>query len=1065
MPNCLRFVAIACLFVFGLAAADSRGVVKFAGLPLPGAMVTASQGDKQVTAVTDEQGAYTLPDLTDGVWSTKVEMLCFATVTRDIAVSADSPAAEWEMKMLSFDEIKATAPPPAPSSGPAASTTAAAGQPAAGQPAAAGAPAANPSLVAAQQQVAAQAAAANAKGKGKGKAATPAAAQTGFQRADVSASGNAPPPPADAGAGSMGADASSSGASEAMVVNGSTSNGVERRSFGNGRRGPASMFNFNVMTSEYNSALNAKNYSVTGLDSPKPAQNTAVFGGSVGGPLWIPHLLRPNGGNFFVNYQGTRARSATTNPTTMPTLADRTGDFSQAVNSLGQPVTIYDPASGAPFPNAQIPQTRFSPQALALLKLYPTPNFVSTSLYNYQIPTVGQTDYDNFQVRLSRMLNTKNFVNGLIGYSRTRSQNESQFLFVDHTESTGIHTNEAWRHIFSRQFTGVLTFDYSRLAQTTTPNFANKENIAGEAGILGDDQTPLNWGPPSLGFSGGSGIAGLGDGNESLVRNQTIIVTPQFLWFRRPHNYSFQFDYKRQQFNNVGESNARGGFGFTGQATGLFNNGVFVPGTGYDFADFLLGVPDTASIAYGNADKYFRSTLWDASFNDDFRVTSTLSLQYGVRWDYYSPVIEKYGRLVNLDVTQGWANSAPVTGLDPVGSLTSQSYPTSLLKPDKHLFQPRVGIAWHPFLGSSLLIRAGYGLNANTSVYQGIAQYMSQQSPFSKSFSIPNNLTNPFTLANAFNATPTGSTTNTFAVDPNYLVGYVQTWTVSMQEDLPASLVGTLIYLGNKGTRSAQVFDPNTYPNGAVNPCPTCLPGYSYLTSNGNSHRESATLQLRRRFHNGIAAQGQYIYSKSIDDSAGLGGAGGTRAAQNWLNLSGERSLSGFDQRHNLQLTTQYSTGVGVHGGGLMSGWRGAMFKGWTFITNLNVGTGLPLTPSYSLTVAGVSTNLYRPLYTGQPIYDAPEGRFLNPDAFIAPLAGEWGNTGRNTITGPYQFGFSANMARTFATKLDVTINSTNILNHVVINGWNTVVNNAQFGLPTSANAMRTLQLQLRWRF
>ena len=208
----------------------------------------------------------------------------------------------------------------------------------------------------------------------------------------------------------------------------------------------------------------------------------------------------------------------------------------------------------------------------------------------------------------------------------------------------------------------------------------------------------------------------------------------------------------------------------------------------------------------------------------------------------------------------------------------------------------------------------------------------------------------------------------------------------------------------------------------------------------------------------------QYVYSKSIDD-AGLGGSASGLVAQNWLNLSGERGLSPFDQRHVVTLTAQYSTGVGVHGGTLMSGWRGAIFKGWTVVTNVNAATGLPMSPIYGVPVPDTTNLNQRPEYTGAALYDAPGGRFLNPLAYEAPVTGQWGNAGRNTITGPGQFSFNANMARTFASKLDLTISSTNPLNHVVITGWYNTVTSSQFGLPSAANGMRSLQVQMRWRF
>jgi hypothetical protein len=312
-------------------------------------------------------------------------------------------------------------------------------------------------------------------------------------------------------------------------------------------------------------------------------------------------------------------------------------------------------------------------------------------------------------------------------------------------------------------------------------------------------------------------------------------------------------------------------------------------------------------------------------------------------------------------------------------------------------------------------------------------------------------------------------TADQFAIDPNFKVGYVQTWYANFQKDLPASLIMIAGYTGIKGTRAVQEFYPNTYPVGVTGPCPTCPSGYIYETSNGNSTREAGSLQLRRRLHSGFTAQLQYTYSKSIDDAA-LGGRGqGTSVvAQNWLDLSGERGLSNFDQRHLLNFTMQYTTGQGLAGGSLLGGWRGALFKEWTVLSSVNVGTGLPLTPTAGLTVPGTGYSGIRPNYTGADVYSNAQGQFLNPLAFTPP-SGTWGNAGRDIITGPAQFSMNASFARTFRVRdrytLDLQFVSVNPINHVTFGSYNTLIDNPQFGTAQGPNAMRSIQTNLRLRF
>ena len=171
-----------------------------------------------------------------------------------------------------------------------------------------------------------------------------------------------------------------------------------------------------------------------------------------------------------------------------------------------------------------------------------------------------------------------------------------------------------------------------------------------------------------------------------------------------------------------------------------------------------------------------------------------------------------------------------------------------------------------------------------------------------------------------------------------------------------------------------------------------------------------------------------------------------------------------------MSVQAQYTTGMGVRGGTLLSGWRGALFKQWTFMTQVTAATGLPLTPVYPAPVRGTGvTGPVRPDYTGASVYAAPPGLFLNPAAYAPPAFGQWGNAGRNSITGPAQFLFNTSLGRTFQMSdrisLDLRVDATNALNHVTYPSWNTTFDNRQFGLPTIANPMRSMQTNVRLRF
>jgi hypothetical protein len=1001
----LRYGAITALAVAVLLATEHHGQVKFGGLPVPGATVTATQADKTFTAITDPLGAYSFPELSDGTWTIQVEMPGFAAFHQEVQVARDAPASDWNLIMLPLNEMHGVAAPASPA---------------------------------------------------------PTNTQSAFRRTDVkavAATTAAAAAPVESDAGAAANDELSQRAADGFLINGTANNAATSpfamaQAFGNNRRGSRSLYNGNIGVIFDNSSFDARPFSLTGQDTPRPDYNHVQGVFAFGGPIKIPRLIR-NGPNFFINYQWTRNRNASVGTGLMPDAAERMGNFSNVLNAQGQPVQLIDPATRTPLPSPVIPASEISPQALALLNYYPYPNFPGGTQYNYQIPLLGITHQDSLQTRLNKTIGRKDQISGMFALQSTRSDNPNLFGFLDTSDVLGLNLNANWRHHFTPRFFINLGYQFSRSSSRFTPFFENRENVSEIAQIAGNNQEPVNWGPPTLNFA--SGFSGLSDGLPLFNRNQTNAVSLDNFWARAGHNISFGADFRRQQFNLLSQQDPRGTFTFTGAAAG------------YDFAGFLLGVPDTSSIAFGNADKYFRSSTYESYINDDWRMNPSFTLNFGVRWEYWSPITEKYGRLVNLDIASGFTAEAAVKATDPIGSLTGQTYSDSLIHPDKGAVQPRIAFSWRPLPASSMVVRAGYGVYYNTSVYLPIATQMAQQYPFSKSLSVQSTPGNLLSMANGFNATPLVA--NTFGVDPNFRIGYSQTWQMSVQRDLPGALVVTGSYLGSKGTHEQQEFLPNTFPAGAANPCPTCPTGLIYLASNGNAIRNAGQLQLRRRLQSGFTASLQYIYSKSIDDGA-LGGRnqGGYLIAQNWLDLGAERALSNFDQRHQLSVQVQYTTGMGTHGGTLVSGWKGALFKEWTASTQITAATGMPLTPVDFLAVAGTGvTGSIRPENTGAPLYNAPAGLFLNPAAYAAPPPGEWGNAGRNSITGPSQFALNASLGRVFQMTdrlgLEFRVDATNALNHVTFPSWNTTYNSSQFGLPNPANAMRSLQTTLRLRF
>src|ERR1039458_7248692 len=531
-------------------ASEYHGQVTFGGLPVPGATITATQGEKKVSVVSDLGGLYDFPDLADGPWKITIEMQCFTTIEADVTIAPQTAPGKWELVLLPLNLLMARtkltqAPPSLPLT-----------------------------LI------------------------PPAPAK----KADRSPATAGPEVP-------KATEEQNQQASDGFLVNGSVNNAATSQysldqAFGNRRPNSKSLYTGGFAAILNNSALDARPYSLSGFDTAKAMYDRITGIVSLGGPIKIPHVL-PRGPNFFVGYQWTRDHTAAIMPGLVPTVAERAGNLSGLLNALGQPVTIYNPATGLPFASNTVP---VSTQAQALLALYPMPNITGASGYNYQVLVLNSSRQDVFQTHMDKAIARKDQLSGSFNLQSIRAGNENLFGFVDTTDTLGINTNINWMHRFSQHLFLNASYKFSRLSTRIVPEFENHENVAGAAGIGGDDQDPADWGPPALNFS--SGIARLIDVNSSFNRNRTDAFSGSAAIYRGHHNITVGVDFREQQYNDFFQQNTRGMFTFTGAATQGTAGSTATSGS--DFADFLLGVPDTSSIAYGNADKYFRQPVTDA---------------------------------------------------------------------------------------------------------------------------------------------------------------------------------------------------------------------------------------------------------------------------------------------------------------------------------------------------------------------------------------------------------------------------------------------------------------------
>ncbi len=1020
-----RVLILAGSFAAALLASDQRGTVTFHGMPVPGVVVSATQGDQKVVTSTDEVGSYTLRNLSEGNWTVAVEMSGFVKDSREISVGPGAPDPSWELKLAPPDAAPAPSGPAAP-----------AGAPTPGPPTS---PPRSPG-------------AANAGGRG-GPPMTPQQAQAAAKARSIAQLQAQDTMQSRAAA--VAATTQSSGGDTLTLAGSLGGGGGSGVSFGNNLSG-GSQYSGNASFSLDNSVWDANSYSISGIHTQKPAFAKGRINVSFGGPLRIPHLLSGKKSTFVLNYSMGRTRNGSTQNATVPTLLERGGDFSQSV--IQGPVVVYDPANGAPFPGNKIPTSRISRAAQTMAGYYPQPN-ASGSRLNYQTSLVSISDQDNLNARLNHTIDKDNRISGGIGWQRTTGTSPNIFGFIDDTRYYGVNANAQWAHTYSKRAVQSVTVNFSRSRTETSPYFATLgTNIAQQLGIQGTSPLPQNYGVPNLGFTN---FSGLGDANAMLSRNQTVNLGYSFNLTRARHQWTFGADYRRQQINPFSDANGRGSFTFTGAATsGPGNAG------GYDFADFLLDYPSAANIRFGNADKYFRTWKLDGYASDNWQISKSLTANLGLRYDYTAPYTEIYNRLSNLSVGPNFGSVSVVTA-------GQSGFPTSLIKPDYNTVSPSLGLTWMPFMKKKIptQVRLGFSQIHPLDAYSPIASNLSGQPPFARALSIGSSTANPLSMETAFLNSP--PVANTYAIDPNYkLLSVTQTMLLVIQP-LSKSLYVVAGFVEAQASHLDQDFLPNSLPPGVKTPPGWPTSGYIYEQSNARLHAQVGVFQVARQMGSGLSASANVQVARVIDNGSviGMGNAG---MAQNWQDLDAEKATSALVPKAQIGGNWQYSSGQGKAGGTLLRGWRGALLKDWTVTNGLTWRVGSPLTPivlgNYSTAGGTGITGTVRADATGLPI-GAPSGsdQPFNLAAFTTPINGQWGNAGRNVIPGPNIWSLNASLGRVFRLgerrSADLRFDANNFINHVVVNGWSTVVNAYNYGLPTGTQPMRSLTANLRVRF
>ena len=810
------------------------------------------------------------------------------------------------------------------------------------------------------------------------------------------------------------------------------------------------------------SALGARNF----FDTQKPDQGRNRPGATLTGPVNIPRLYRGRDRTFFlVSWEGFYQSQGDTRLSEVPTAPERTGNFSNSV---------LDPLAGTPFPGNQIPRSRFDGIANQLAAYYPLPNRTDPAT-DSQTYAIARTRYQSVVGKLDERINSRNSMSlrylARVNSGRNPYSGGDLGLFGGRTASTPQLGGVYDTHVFHPSLVSEFHAGFTRFAERDASQYSGQD-INGRLGLPNGSADPRLFGFPRFTILN---LAALGDATNLplTVTVNTFDIGESMSWIKGRHSFKFGADALRTQFFQQLYNNSRGSYNFLGRWTGD------------PWGDFLLGLPDSTSLQASAGAAYLFTTDIGGFVQDECKISSRLSLSFGVRYELMRPPYEKYGRFSNFvpELNQfAIADGASVPGLDSrvaaaglTGRVTTAAQahlPDSLVFANHRDFAPRFGFAFHPFQNGDTVLRGGYGIYYANSLLDPVRNDLTNIYPFTVSQTFNRVAANPaaLTLENPFPgalATLPGVTNvNGFSTHPG--AQYVESYTFSADRSLGAGTTLELDYIGSRGTHLGQRYDLNQPFRSAADKgnFPRPYAGFgtiNYYAFGANSVYNGATAMVRRRFQGGLYFVLTYTYAKSIDDASQVSGnsQGDYPGAQNSRDLAAERGRSDWDTGHSLTLYSAYQLP-----------WRtNRLTRGWTVSLDTRLYTGQPFTPR----VANANLTLgeaNRPDRIGSGrLADPTVSQWFDIAAFPVTPAGafRFGNSGRNIVDGPGSIAINPAVARSFhltdRVATQFRCDASNVINHANPGLPVDYVDTKNAGQILSADAGRTIQLGLRLQF
>ena len=793
-----------------------------------------------------------------------------------------------------------------------------------------------------------------------------------------------------------------------------------------------------------NNDLNARNF----FDYPnRVSYHQNNFGGTFGGPILKDRLF------FFSNYEGYRQAQGGTTIQTFPTTNELNGVF---------PTTITDPTTGQPFPDNTIPGTRFDKIAKNVIPFFPTPtntnstnNFIKALSYpvtwdqGHFKMDINLPHNDRLSLRYSYVQDSLVDPGAAAGWGLIRPLGDQQVEI-------------SYTHIFTPTLVNMLRLGYQRNNDRNLAQGAYGSDIAKQIGLQNTTTTVTSFGLPGFGFTGISGIGAGGTENEVDLTN-LFEISDNMSWHRGKHDIKFGEEIRRTHLFRVSDYPSDPSFSFNGQYTG---NSI---------ADFLLGFPSFFQWGIGDTSVNYENIFWAGYVQDNYKITSKLTMYMGLRYEYNQPPTEINNREGYLDLRNSTYQTVVANHLS-----------RGMVDPDRNNFGPRLGFAYSPL--PKTVIRAAGG------VYYGLLPLNEDQflgvlnPPFFYIGSISNTVPTPtYQLQNQFPSLSSAPTSSPNTVDPHDRTPYVFQYNFNLQHEFQGGFLVEAAYVGDHGVKlnrrfNANIADPGPTPLAQRRP----YQGFSDILvsqNDGISNFNSLNLRVTKPMSHGILLDAAYTYGKELnigdyaeyvhrDDVAGI--------------FHDMKGPSEFDQRQRLTLNYVYTLpfGKGKSYLGNASGAVDKLVSGWQLTGLTTFASGGPQTANDNWSqLANIGARRQDPAICVGPLNSSSLrsnirnntstnpalGPYFNIQNALAPANGAMGNCGKDMVSDPGLNNFDwALLKQTQITErvgIQFRAETFNIWNHAQFGPVDAGFADANYGKITSARDPREIQFGLKLIF